>query len=47
MADEAFTDLGLTSQDLVALRRRFADWPRGAEARADRGLNDPIPESEL
>jgi hypothetical protein len=34
IADEAFTDLGLTHQDIVTLRGRFAGWPREAEARA-------------
>ncbi len=34
MADEAFADLDLTGQGTAMLRARFADWPRGAEARA-------------
>ena len=35
-ADEAFADLGLTDRDIATLRARFAEWPREAEARADR-----------
>lgn len=36
IANEAFADLGLTDQDIVTLRGRFAQWPREAQARAGR-----------
>ena len=41
IADETFADLGLTEQDIVTLRRRFAQWPRQAEARANPEAGPP------
>lgn len=32
MPDRAFTAFGLTQQDVVRMRERFAAWPRDAEA---------------
>lgn len=39
--DETFTELGLSTQEVTALRQRFATWPREAEPRRGEQQAEP------